>query len=385
MKKDWNAAGAAAPPLSPSSVRYGLLWGHDMWRARTPPWTVFLVQHSVVCAEYLRRLKEHHTKDPRAGFLFEPLEGRGPPAAAASAEPVARKHKKRKVAPAKRPFSSPANAGITIDNESPKLDEENVAAPPTGEPPVRRRTTRQPKVASAKGPFSPLANAGFVVDFKKPRSYDVLAGGRVFVSYEVFSPELAYEYASETVWLEFARLGNQDKGLRLLSERQVLKDVTNDLNFILRQKFGGIGWPYADCFEIFFYTFLCTLPGCPAQDKHIDHTDTRVWSLIVCVGYCMREVRFIVDGEEVVVILSPGDAVLFHGSVCHFGGPAGTNCRCLAADPCRAESGKELSVNLRCVELALHCYVVVEHAGSDLPRFDWRKLGKDVFSCPARV
>jgi hypothetical protein len=360
-----------------------------MWRARTPPWTVLLVQHSVLCAELLRRLKEHHTKDPRAGFLFESLEGRGLPAAAASAEPpvarkVERKQKKRKVAPAKRPFSCLTNAGITIDTKSPQPDEENVAAATTGEPPARRRSTRQPKVAGAEDPFSPLDNAGIVVEFKTVVNY-VLAGGSVFVSYEVLSPEKAYEFAFETVWLQFSRLGNQDKALRLLSERQDLKDVTNVLYSILRQWFGGTGWPYADCFEIFFYTFLCTLPGCPAQDAHIDHTDPRVWSLIVCIGLCMRELRFIVDGEELVVFLSPGDAVLFRGSVCHFGAPSGTICRCRAADPCRAESGKQLSVNLRCVELALHCYVVVEPAGSVLPRFDWRKLGKDVFTCPARV
>ena len=271
------------------------------------------------------------------------------------------------------------SVGFLFENSAP------VAAPPTGEPPVRRRTTRKPKAASAEGPFSPLANAGIEIDFKMPRLPDTLAGGRVLVSCEVLRPEQAYDYAFQTVSLRFDRLGNQEKALRLLSARQAEEDVIDKLNFILRVKFGGMGWPFHDCFQIFFYTFLCTLPGCPAQDEHIDHTDPRVWSLIVCIGYCMRELRFIVDGEEYVVILSPGDAVLFRGSVCHFGGPSGTNCRCRAADPCRAVSGKKLSVNLRCVELALHSYVVVEHPDSDLPRFDWRKLGKDVFSCPARV
>jgi hypothetical protein len=95
-------------------------------------------------------------------------------------------------------------------------------------------------------------------------------------------------------------------------------------------------------------------------------------------------VRVIVDGKEFAVVLSPGDAVLFRGTVCHFGGASGTSCRCpgFGDAPCRAEKGKLLSVSMGCVELALHCYVVVDRPRLGLPAFDWAKLGSFVFSCP---
>ena len=287
------------------------------------------VQHSVSCAGLLSLINEQIRKDPKRGLVFK--------------------------------GSSP------------------VAAAPTAVPSVES-AKKKPKVEVAKGPFSSLANAGIEIKFKLSALSESSAGGEVLLASEVLTTKEAYERAFEVVHSSFGKLGNQDGGLRLLSEKQDRGYVLDELRRIMKtftQGFGG--WPFRK-YEIRFFTVLCTLPGSPAQDKHTDHTDPRVWSLIVCIGLCIREVRFIVDGKEFALMLSPGDALLFRGTVCHFGGPSGTNCRCGTDRPCRAESGKELSVSVACVELALHCYVVVDIAGR--PPFDWAKLGKAVFGCP---
>ena len=257
-------------------------------------------------------------------------------------------------------------------------------AEPSGEQPKK-----EPKgeVASAKSRFSSLANAGISIGIKRPpgnRQFDDLADdGDVTVAWEVLRGD-ALLYANDAVHLKFGRIWNQKKRLRLLSVRGDFKGILEDLEKIV-QDFVDPDSRFKGPFQIRFYTYLCTLPGCPEQDEHVDHTDPRVWSLIVCIGACYREVTFIVDKKRVTVTLTPGDAVLFRGSVCHFGGPSRTNCRCPATDPCRVEKGKELSVSLGCVEFAMHCYVVEDRPDLRLAPFDWDSLGRDVFSCSARV
>ena len=208
----------------------------------------------------------------------------------------------------------------------------NVAAPaaaaPAAEPSVESDESekkKKPKVSREEGRFSTLANAGITVSFKMPRFNHSFAKGDVLLRTEALNTVEALEYAYLTVNVPFGKLGNQDLGLRLLSVKQNQRCVLDELICMLGL-FRSLDWPFADTdFEIHFYTFLCTLPGCPAQDEHLDHTDVRLWSLIVCIGLCIRELRFIVDGKEFSVILNPGDAVLFRGTVCHFGGPSGTN------------------------------------------------------------
>jgi hypothetical protein len=298
------------------------------------------VPHIVFVAEILKMINEANAKNPRLGFLYAGRNVAAPAAAAPAAEP------------------------------SVESDESE------------KKKKKKPKLSREKGPFSTLANAGITVSFKMPRFNHSFAKGDVLVRTEALSLDDALDYAYQTVNVPFGKLGNQELSLRLLSVKQKERGVLAELICML-VLFRSLDWPFADTsFEIRFYTFLCTLPGCPAQHEHLDHTDVRLWSLIVCIGLCIRELIFIVDGKEFSVILNPGDAVLFRGTVCHFGGPSGTKCRCCADDPCRAEHGKALSVNLRCVELALHCYVVVQMPHLNLPPFDWVNLGKSVFGCP---
>ena len=324
--------GSRSPPLR-------RIWPASVWARIRFLQTASDVPHIVFVADILRKINEANAKDPKLGFLYAPRNVAGPAAAAPAAEP-----------------------SVESDESEKK---------------------KKPKVSREKGRFSTPATAGIKVSFKmliKPNHS--FANGDVLVRTEALSLVEALEYAYQTVNVTFGKLGNQDLSLRLLSVKQEDGRVLDELIDMLGM-FRSLDWPFADTvFEIRFYTFLCTLPGCPAQDEHLDHTDVRLWSLIVCIGLCIRELRFIVDGKEFSVILNPGDAVLFRGTLCHFGGPSGTKCRCCADDPCRAEHGKKLSVNLRCVELALHCYVVVQMPHLNLPPFDWVNLGKSVFGCP---
>ena len=335
--RDGMAADCGRCRLASRSPSLRPIWPANVWALIRFLQTASAVQHFVCCADFLKKINERYANDPKCGFLYERRNVAAPAAVAPAAEPSVR----------------------SDESEKKKL-----------------------KVSREKGPFSTLANAGIKVCFKSPRLNHSFAKEHVLVRTEALGTDQALEYAYLTVNVPFGKLGRQELSLRLLSVKQeqvfVLEELINMLG-----RFRSLDWPFADtAFEIRFYTFLCTLPGCPAQDEHLDHTDVRLWSLIVCIGLCIREVRFIVDGKEFSVILNPGDAVLFRGTLCHFGGPSGTKCRCRADDPCRAEPGKKLSVNLRCVELALHCYVVVKMPELKLPPFDWVNLGESVFGCP---
>jgi hypothetical protein len=250
---------------------------------------------------------------------------------------------------------------------------------PKPNPPPERRPKRNQRV---NGALSSLSKSGIEMEIKMI-DYCRFAHDRcVLVLREDVDQVVAGEYVHDAAHLEYSKLKNQASGLRLLSVKGNFDGMLRMLDGLV-YRFGSLAWPFADGFEIRFYTFLATLPTCPAQDPHIDHTDVRVWSLIFCIGFCAREVRFVVDGVEFAVILFPGDAVLFRGDTCHFGGPCGTNCRCPADAPCCAkEDGKKLSLGKFCVEFAIHCYVVVEMPELNLPAFDWAKLGQFTFSCP---
>ena len=288
-----------------------------------------------LCSDYLTCVSDQHRQNPSVGFVFEDLALVAPAPTAGS--------------PDERPKRKRAS----------------------------ERLKAKPEVVSAESAFSSLSKSGISLGIEELDSRCVYADGLVVVCRAALSHVEAADLGYDAKLPVYAKLGNQESGLRLLSEKSEMGSILKCLWEVLGM-FSKEWWPYR-C-QIRFYTFLATLPGCPAQDSHLDHTDIRVWSLILCIGFCMREVRFIVDGKEFAVILHPGDAVLFRGNICHFGGPSGTNCSCPADAPCCAAAGQVLSVCKYCVELALHCYVVVDIFGR--PPFDWAKLGAAVYGCP---
>ena len=269
--------------------------------------------------------------------------------------------------------SSPVPPAAAAEPSDDSSDERPNPNPPEARP------KRNPRVND--GALSSLRSAGIEIGIKWADDCLFAADRGVLVFREAVSQLEAGELVYDAAFPEYSKLGNQALGLRLLSAKGKFVGLLDMLYDVVR-KCRCLKWPFAERFEIRFYTFLATLPTCPAQDRHIDHIDVRVWSLIVCIGFCAREVRFVVDGVEFAVILYPGDAVLFRGDTCHFGGPCGSNHRCPADAPCRAEAeGKELSVSKYCVEFAMHCYVVVEMPELKLPAFDWQQLGVFTFPC----
>ena len=90
-------------------------------------------------------------------------------------------------------------------------------------------------------------------------------------------------------------------------------------------------------------------------------------------------VKFRIGGREIPVRIAPGDAVIFRGDVCHFGGASATECACVDAEASCRCVGSAVSVNPDCVELAMHAYIITTQAGDDA--FDGGTLGEEVPPC----
>ena len=182
-----------------------------------------------------------------------------------------------------------------------------------------------------------------------------LAGGRVVHVREVLTEGGVSEATEAAMGATYDKLGNQPTGHRLLSRKQ----QNQRLQAVIRDR--AVQLRAARC-EVRWYTFLLTLPQCPEQKRHLDHKDPRVWSMIIGLGVNRRLVWFGVGGELIPVFVGRGEAVFFQGNVCHYGGASTTPCGCPARDRCRWVEG-QVEADLRCLELGLHAYVVMEDEG----------------------
>jgi hypothetical protein len=219
-----------------------------------------------------------------------------------------------------------------------------------------------------------LRLAGFKLELKGAGGDEAcraLAGGLVLHVREVLTEGQVSEATEAALGATYGKLGNQPTGHRLLSGKQ------QDLNLqaVIRERAGQLR---AARWEVRWYTFLLTLPQCPEQERHLDHTDPRVWSMIIGLGVNRRLVWFRVGGELIPVFVGRGEAVFFQGSVCHYGGASTTPCGCPASDRCRCADGRVVA-DLRCLELGLHAYVVMDDEGG--AEFDWAALGETTDGC----
>ena len=385
--RDGKAADCGRCRLASRSPSLRPIWPANVWALIRFLQTASAVQHIVCFADFLKKINERYANDPKCGFLYERRNVAAPAAAAPAAEPSVESDESEKKKPKvsrEKGLETPS-VGFVFEDSSPvppaaaaEPSDDSSDERPNPNPP-EARPKRNPRVND--GALSSLRSAGIEIGIKWADDCLFAADRGVLVVREAVSQLEAGELVYDAAFPEYSKLGNQALGLRLLSAKGKFVGLLDMLKNVVWE-FRWLRWPFAKRFEIRFYTFLATLPSCPAQDHHIDHTDVRVWSLIVCIGFCAREVRFVVDGVEFAVILYPGDAVLFRGDTCHFGGPSGSNHRCAADAPCRAEAeGKELSVSKYCVEFAMHCYVVVEMPELKLPAFDWQQLGVFTFPC----
>jgi hypothetical protein len=198
-----------------------------------------------------------------------------------------------------------------------------------------------------------------------------LDGGRVFHVRDVLTEEQVLEATEAAMGATYERLETQPTGHRLLSRQQQNQHIQSAVR-IRAERLRS-----TRC-EVRWYTFLLTLPLCPEQIRHLDHKDPRVWSMIIGLGVNRRLVWFRVGGELVPVFVGRGEAVFFQGNVCHYGGASTTPCGCPSTDRCMWVDG-EVAADLRCLELGLHAYVVMEDEGGAV--FDWAALGQSTNGC----
>ena len=202
------------------------------------------------------------------------------------------------------------------------------------------------------------------------------AGGRVVVHRAAFSPQQVSAATTLLRACTYNVLANQRDRKRLLSSRCDEDELLSALRTLARTL---LPHDAAQSLEVPWAAFLLTMPECLRQRWHKDDRDPRVWSVIVALGSNPRVLMFRVGRREMPITIAPGDAVLFRGDVCHCGGASSKMCHC--ADPearCNGV-GSDIRVNLDCVELAVHAYVVTTRAGDG--EFDMRHLGDEVPPC----
>ena len=202
------------------------------------------------------------------------------------------------------------------------------------------------------------------------------AGGRVVVHRAAFSPQQVSAATTLLRACTYKVLANQRDRKRLLSSRCDEGELLSALRTLARTLLPPDA---AESLEVPWAAFLLTMPECLRQLWHKDDRDPRVWSVIVALGSNPRVLMFRVGRREMPITIAPGDAVLFRGDVCHCGGASSKMCHC--ADPearCNGV-GSDIRVNLDCVELAVHAYVVTTRAGDG--EFDMRHLGDEVPPC----
>jgi hypothetical protein len=117
MERQFSVAGAASEsplvPVSPSDMACKRLGANPFLADLSD------VQHSVFFADVLKKISEANALNPRLGFVYAARHAAAPAAAAPAAEPSVQsdgseKKKKPKVSREKGPFSTLANAGITV-------------------------------------------------------------------------------------------------------------------------------------------------------------------------------------------------------------------------------------------------------------------------------
>jgi hypothetical protein len=202
------------------------------------------------------------------------------------------------------------------------------------------------------------------------------ASNRVVVRRAAFSPQQVSAATTEAQNCPYNILKNQSDRKRLLSSRcyeagllSALRTLAESL--LLHLQLESLVLPWA--------AFLLTMPECMQQGWHKDHRDQRVWSVIVALGSNPRMLMFRIGGREMPITIAPGDAVLFWGPVCHCGGASSKICHCADQEARCNGVGSDIRVNLDCVELAVHAYVVTSKAGDGA--FDTSHLGDEVPPC----
>jgi len=257
----------------------------------------------------------------------------------------------------------------------------HVTLPDLRSQPAKRMAERaEHGVAPVKRPapvtFDGLKQAGFrlnVLPAGGPRPE--WAGGLVLVARRAMGAEQVAEATEAALKCTYNILENQEGKRRLLSGRCYGSPSLPALRRLAEQHLGGGGVTI----EVPWLAHLLTMPGCKRQRRHRDHRNRRVWSIIVALGLNPRVVKFRIGGREIPVRIAPGDAVIFRGDVCHFGGASATECACVDAEASCRCVGSAVSVNPDCVELAMHAYIITTQAGDDA--FDGGTLGEEVPPC----